>query len=475
MEQASQTASEAKGLAEAAKSAAESVTEKVDQALREASDAKSKAEGLETIANEAKSTSDHASQTALSAKNLSEEAKSVAEQAKEEADTTKQGLGEVKSSLDTVTATTNSANIAASEAKVLAEEAKSALIEVQEKAQRNRDSLSELQSKVGSLSTSFLEDVRFHQPDRILEVDSKNRKGLVINEGACFRFYHGGENGDRSIFYRVPRRGRMTFDEDLEAGKDYYIYLILKDQTNELSFELSQNPTAPDGYTKDNSEKIGGFHTLCADVGTISGHPLSGYRAGDILPNSVWCLNHRPHSSPEGMVYDPSTDLWVDIYLQSGTGHNTRSAYNVRITTNRLQTDRISDMLRVKKALLNNTEFTSAMYGSNEGGVIQGKKAPSPKHSGGHKNTANIRMISHIGCEDGCGYVWQFVRDVCFMQTVTGTSPNVQFKKDMYALLAGGDWTDSTNINSHLRAVIIRNAIYESAGARGCSYPRHFV
>ncbi len=260
----------------------------------------------------------------------------------------------------------------------------------------------------------------------------------------------------------------------LSVGKDYYVYLV-SDGGQSHKLVLSENSTYPRDYTVSNSRKIGGFHTLCADVGTISGHPLSGYRAGDILPNSVWCLNHRPHSSPEGMVYDPSTDLWVDIYLQSGTGHNTRSAYNVPITTNRLQTDHISDMLRVRKALLNNTEFASAMYGSNEGGGIQGKKAPSPKHSGGYKNTANIRMVSHIGCEDGCGYVWQFVKDVCFMQTVTGTSPNVQFKKDMYALLAGGDWSDTTNINPHLRAIIIRNAIYESAGARGCSYPRHFI
>ncbi|WP_375658207.1 hypothetical protein [Bartonella sp. CL436QHHD] len=216
-----------------------------------------------------------AKEVAETAKSTAEEAKSVAEQAKEEADTTKQGLGEVKSSLDTVTATTNSANTAASESKVLAEEAKSALTEVQEKAQRNSDSLSELQSKVGSLSTNFLEDVRFNQPDRILEADPENRKGLVINNGACFRVHHGGENGGKHLFYRTPGRGRMTFDEDLEAGKDYYIYLILKDQTNELSLKLSQNPTAPDGYTEDNSQKIGGFHTLCADVGEIEGHLLS--------------------------------------------------------------------------------------------------------------------------------------------------------------------------------------------------------
>ncbi|WP_375652175.1 alanine-zipper protein, partial [Bartonella sp. LB28NMGDW] len=406
VEQASQTASEAKGLAESAKSAAESVTEKVDQALREASDAKSKAEGLETIANEAKSTSDQASQTALSAKSLSEEAKevaetakstaeeakSVAEQAKEEADTTKQGLGEVKSSLDTVTATTNSANTAASEAKVLAEEAKSALTEVQEKAQRNSDSLSELQSKVGSLSTNFLEDVRFNQPDRILEADSHNRKGLVINAGACFRFYRGGENGDRSIFYRTPGRGRMTFDEDFEAGKDYYIYLILKDQADEIALKLSQNPTAPDGYTEDNYEKIGGFHTLCADVGEIEGHLLSGYQAGDVLPNSVWCLNHRPRSSPEGMVYNPWHNIWVDIYLQSGTGVNAKSAYGVPITSNRSYADHAFDFWSVNKRFLTSDEFSPCMYGSNQATSIVGNQAPSPKTSGGHVDTNNRRM-----------------------------------------------------------------------------------
>ncbi|WP_375610523.1 MULTISPECIES: hypothetical protein [unclassified Bartonella] len=53
------------------------------------------------------------------------------------------------------------------------------------------------------------------------------------------------------------------------------MYLFLKDQTNELSFDLSQNLTAPDGYTEDNSKKISGFHTLCANVGEIEGHLLS--------------------------------------------------------------------------------------------------------------------------------------------------------------------------------------------------------
>ncbi|WP_375664747.1 MULTISPECIES: alanine-zipper protein [unclassified Bartonella] len=490
VEQASQTASEAKGLAESAKSAAESVTEKVDQALREASDAKSKAEGLETIANEAKSTSDQASQTALSAKSLSEEAKevaetakstaeeakSVAEQAKEEADTTKQGLGEVKSSLDTVTATTNSANTAASEAKVLAEEAKSALTEVQEKAQRNSDSLSELQSKVGSLSTNFLENVRFNQPNRILEDDPENRKGLVINNGACFRFYHGGENGGRYLFYRVPGRGRMTFDKDLEAGKDYYIYLIpTLTNNNEISFEISQNPTAPDGYTEDTSKKIGGFHTLCADVGEIEDHPLSGYQAGDILPDSVWCLNHRPRSDPEGMVYDPWKNIWVDIYLQSGTDENTKSAYGVPITTNRSYSDHHVDFSSVNKRFLTSDEFASCMCGINSGTSIIGNKAPSPKTSGGHVDTENRRMISYIGCEDGCGYVWQFLSG-CYPVTKWHTGEKgSSLRVDVNVMLGGGDWSgDASNGEFARNFAHSRYVEDEKIGARGCSDPFYY-
>ncbi len=179
------------------------------------------------------------------------------------------------------------------------------------------------------------------------------------------------------------------------------IYIVLKDQTNEIALKLSQNPTAPDGYTEDNSQKIGGFHTLCADVGEIEGHLLSGYQAGDILPNSVWCLNHRPRSDPEGMVYNPWHNIWVDIYLQSGTGVNAKSAYGVPITTNRSYADHAFDFWSVNKRFLTSDEFSPSMYGSNQATSIVGNQAPSLKTSGGHVDTNNRRMISHIGCEDG--------------------------------------------------------------------------
>ncbi len=79
-----------------------------------------------------------------------------------------------------------------------------------------------------------------------------------------------------------------------EAGVEI---ILVSDGKQSHKPVLSENSTYPRDYTVTNSQKIGGFHTLCADVGTISGHPLSGYQAGDILPNSVLCLNHRPHSS----------------------------------------------------------------------------------------------------------------------------------------------------------------------------------
>ncbi|QEE11943.1 hypothetical protein D1092_02735 [Bartonella krasnovii] len=264
----------------------------------------------------------------------------------------------------------------------------------------------------------------------------------------------------------------MTFDKPLEAGKDYYVYLILKDGDSNLSFEFSTNPTAPEGYTEHNSEKIGGFHTLCADVGTIEDHLLSGYQAGDILPYSVWSLNHRPRCSPEGMVYDPWRGIWVDIYLQSGTGENTKSVYGVPITTNRAHYEHQWDLVSVKKRLLTSDEFASCMYGSNEETSITGIESLSPKTSGGHVDTGNRRMISDIGCEDGCGYLWQHLSG-CYPVTKWHTGEErSSLRVDVNIMLGGGDWSGGSN-----NGCLVRNFAYsrydtnEKIGARGCSEP----
>ena len=84
------------------------------------------------------------------------------------------------------------------------------------------------------------------------------------------------------------------------AGKDVYIYVC--EQDGDIpKILLSANSTVPAGYTAATSRKIGGFHCLCLSVGTISGHQLSGYNTGDILPLSVWDLKQQlPHPVAEG-------------------------------------------------------------------------------------------------------------------------------------------------------------------------------
>ncbi|WP_254493493.1 alanine-zipper protein [Bartonella sp. B1099] len=314
-------------------------------------EAKKKAEAADSKAYQAKSEADKAKETADRAKRTAEEAKGVAEQAKKTADTTKQELGGLKSSLATATA----AQTTATAAKALAEKINTLL------KQSNLTVLSN--------STPFLV--------------ATGKAQLTVKKGTTLTL--GVGNDILVVSYTVDTRIDIS---SLSAGKDYYVYLV-SDGGQSHKFVVSENSTYPRNYTVNNSRKIGGFHTLCADVGTISGHLLSGYRAGDILPHSVWCLNHRPYSSPEGMVYDSSTDLWVDIYLQSGTGENTKSVYRTNITTNRGYTEHATDMARVKKFLLSDEAFASAMYGSNEKTNLVGKKEPTPKVSGGYKDTAN--------------------------------------------------------------------------------------
>ncbi|EJF87860.1 hypothetical protein ME1_00824, partial [Bartonella vinsonii subsp. arupensis OK-94-513] len=140
-------------------------------------------------------------------------------------------------------------------------------------------------------------------------------------------------------------------------------------------------------------------------------------------------------------------------------------------TTNRSHTDFSDDLRRVKKSLLNDEQFASAMYGSNDKTNIEGKKAPSSKHSGGHVDTANRRMISHIGCEDGCGYVWQYLSGIFAMQVQSTSTLWTSYKTEMNVLVGGGSWSNDGQSSASLRGVLSRGSRSEEVGARGCSRP----
>jgi hypothetical protein len=269
------------------------------------------------------------------------------------------------------------------------------------------------------------------------------------------------------------------------AGKDFYVYACQPSSGYAPVLILSANSTYPTGYTADTSRKIGGFHCLCLSVGTISGHPLSGFVTGDILPLSVWDLLHRPKTaSPEGMVWCPSANIWVDIYLQSGTGSTTASAYGATITDTRTWMDHVDDLAAVNKRLLDDGEFQKIAAGGNEETNIAGSADPGT--TGGHIDTASRRMISAIGCEDCAGVMYQWLSDQSYrpgssttwgwydlpggkgsLYNHAGTSGNADVK-----LRAGGDWGDGAYCGSRCRyARGYRWTTYSPYGARGAAEP----
>jgi len=207
------------------------------------------------------------------------------------------------------------------------------------------------------------------------------------------------------------------------AGKDFYIYAI-SGSDGTPTFKLSANSTVPTGYTAANSRKIGGFHCLCLSVGTISGHTLSGYNTGEILPLSVWDLRHRPVSDPEGMVWIAGIGKWVDIYLNSWNGSKLVSTYGTTmadgVSSKKFHGEAFAEYIGlVGKKLISRDEFMVLAKGSNE--MTNIKNSADPGTAGGHVDTNNRRMISNYGCEDCCGVMYQWTTDL-FESWVNGTA-----------------------------------------------------
>ena len=294
-------------------------------------------------------------------------------------------------------------------------------------------------------------------------------------------------------------------------GKDWYVFLNTE---GNVTCSLSKTESA-------GKRRIGQFHTLCANagasvtglvpteltttggnflikqyneeedsdfyafynksitaittgdvynVGTVE-HPLSGFVANDILPESVWCLTFHPScASYDGMVYDRDCDIAVDIYLQSGKGKATKSAFGAILTKARRQWNHQEDMRAVGKRLLKDYEFTSIASGSNEKTNIEGNSTPNT--TGGHVDTNGRRMISFIGCEECCGYDGQWLDEFCGTQSNSGGTDwrdndgqgsfGQQYGTTQ-CLVAGGDWSNTYRCGSRFRTVWDRSDTTNSA------------
>ena len=269
------------------------------------------------------------------------------------------------------------------------------------------------------------------------------------------------------------------------AGKDFYIYACQPESGNTPGIVLSANSTIPAGYTATNSRKIGGFHCLCLSVGTISGHVLSGYITGDILPASIWDLNHRPVCQPEGMVYDANTNRWIDIYLASVQSGKLASVFGGVIADGTSSPafhwyNGTDWMTQIKKKLMTQRDFVSASLGSNQGTNIAG--SADPNTTGGHSDTAGRRMISNIGCEDMCGTLWQWGSEpggsntgASWANAFDGNDTGVggQHYQATCRALLGGAWGRGANCGSRASAWANGPLALDSAfGLRGCAEPK---
>ena len=340
--------------------------------------------------------------------------------------------------------------------------------------------------------------------ERWLRFDPSNRKGLIIKAGTSIRNSQGNY---------------IDFDSDTSVdltsvittvGEDYYVYML---DDGSITASLT-SATAPL-----NSVRIGRFHSLCVAVGTCTmivppsgiavgsnylvksyrqdedldffnlynksvtatgtnnetlAHPLSGFEAGAILPESVMCLSfHSGSLFDDGQVYDKDTDAFIDIYLQSGIGLNTRSKYGATHTVSRTQGNHMVDMRQVGKKLLSDGEFESASIGSNQATNIQGSADKGTV--GGHIDTANRRMISAIGVEEMCGYLWQWTRDVSSTggSSWATTDSNGSFGQEYgtpFVLLAGGSWVSGSSCGSRSRdSNSVRSDVYAHISGRGLS------
>ena len=285
-----------------------------------------------------------------------------------------------------------------------------------------------------------------------------------------------------STVYRTT--SNVTVNAETAAGSHFYIYAVIE-TTGGLGFRISNNSTVPSGFTASNSRKIGGYNCLGVNAGTISGHYLNGYTAGNVLPNSVWDLIHRPKGDPEGYCYIPEVDIWMSIYLLSWNGTKLVSYSGGVIadgtSSKKFSGELFSEQLHVQGLRLPwRHEFIIGALGSPEGVSIKG--SADPNTTGGHSATNNQRIISNYGLEDCTGVMWQWCEDLGFAggsewtdSVYTSSVDSIkrgQSYGNLFRLMVGASWTDGAFCGSRSVACDdVSGDAYGLYGSHGVSEP----
>ena len=267
------------------------------------------------------------------------------------------------------------------------------------------------------------------------------------------------------------------------AGKDFYIYACTPSSGTIPDIKISVNSTTPTGYSATTSRKIGGFHCLCLSVGTISGHTLTGYLTGDILPLTVWDLNWCSSSIQEGFLRS-ADGKWKGIYLPSVSNGQLVSVFGGTIADGVSATAfhwyKFAEWFRrIGQRMLFQDEFFTLSMGSNQGTNITG--SADPNTTGGHTDTAGRRMISNEGAEDCCGVMWQWGMDSlsggsdAWANAYDGNDTGVggQHYRPANRVILGGGWGDGVLCGSRGSSGVYGPLALDSdCGSRGCAEPK---
>lgn len=270
------------------------------------------------------------------------------------------------------------------------------------------------------------------------------------------------------------------------AGKDFYIYACVPVSGYTPVLILSAATTYPAGYTADNSRKIGCFHCECADVGTIFGHPLTGYLAGDIIPRSIQDLKHRPYGRfLPGFAWGGPTDfdslnyapLWASIYPLSGTRASIASVFGAAATVSRNFYDFADDLKNIGARMMTDWEFAQLHSGTPEETNIYG--SVNPTTVGGHVDTASRRIVSNIGLEDMSGVWWiwlqnqqSYIAGADYAAAIVFSYENISGTRGSHcgqgtypaqaAVVAGGAWDYGAGCGSRARDTYNRRSAVSS-------------
>ena len=247
-----------------------------------------------------------------------------------------------------------------------------------------------------------------------------------------------GGNGHGYVIEAVTNFNPLTAGNNDETfssfavGQNYFCYAC-QQSTGIAKIIFSINSTYPDGYTADNSRKVGWFHYGRVRAVNDDNVPIntseepygSGWKtnvSNGIVPNAVCCLLNRPSSGNVGLA--KVGNQWVYIYLASQNiapsisnyklaAGSAKSAYNATPLsgTEGLSGYNFNELAkRTNEHLLTYDDWCQASEGSPQGEDGNNTYAYAATANTGRAATGSVEYaISAYNIVDCVGNLWEWL------------------------------------------------------------------